>query len=110
MKGGIKVDIQLKKGILDICILKYLDGNTSYGYKIIEDMKDIINISESTLYPILRRLENDKCVSVRKEEHNMRIRKYYEITDEGKSRINKFALEWNEIKKIYDYILEGNHE
>ena len=84
MEGVFRVDIQLKKGILDICILRYLKEQNSYGYKIIEDVSKYIEISESTLYPILKRLEEARCLETYQEIHNGRNRKYYKITDEGK--------------------------
>ncbi|MGN0614574.1 MAG: PadR family transcriptional regulator [Porcipelethomonas sp.] len=98
------MDIQLKRGLLDICVLAAIKNEDSYGYQIIKDMKPHIDISESTLYPILRRLESAEYLTVRKAEHNGRLRKYYHITPLGLRRIEEFKEEWKEIMAIYNFI------
>lgn len=98
--------IQLKKGLLDICVLASLIEQDSYGYKLIQDTKGIVEMSESTLYPILRRLEDSKFLTSYTKEHNGRLRKYYKITDMGKINIKKFLDEWKEMNRIYDFIKE----
>lgn len=103
-KGGIDMDIQLKRGLLDICVLAAIKNEDSYGYKIIKDMKPYIELSESTLYTILKRLENSDMLTVRTEEYNGRLRKYYHITDLGKKKIDGFKEEWNEIVSIYKFV------
>lgn len=100
------MDAQLKRGIIDICVLCALKSGDSYGYKIIKDLSPHIEISESTLYPILKRLEAAGCVKTFKVEHNGRLRKYYSITEAGKGRISDFLDEWNSVKKAYNYIKE----
>ena len=81
------MDIQLKRGLLDVCVLAAIKSGDSYGYKIIKDMKPYIELSESTLYTILKRLETAKMLTVRTAEHGGRLRKYYRITDDGRKRI-----------------------
>lgn len=105
------MDIQLKRGLLEICVLTALLKEDSYGYKIIKDLSDHIEISESTLYPILKRLEVSECLTVYSVEHNSRLRKYYKITPAGRQRIVDFLEEWKTVTEIYEYI-EGelNHE
>ena len=98
------MDIQLKRGLLDICVLAAIKNEDSYGYKIIKDVKPYIDISESTLYPILRRLEAAELLTVRTAEHNGRLRKYYRITDAGKARIETFKAEWQQLLAIYGFI------
>lgn len=98
------MDIQLKRGLLDICVLAAIKNKDSYGYQIIKDIKPYMEISESTLYPILRRLEEANLLSVRTAEHNGRLRKYYRITKDGLKRIKDFKEEWNEILSIYRFI------
>lgn len=98
------MDIQLKRGLLDVCVLAAIKDEPSYGYRIIKDMKPYVEISESTLYPILRRLESAECLTVQTSEHNGRLRKYYHITRQGLSRIEDFKREWNELISIYKYI------
>ena len=98
------MDIQLKRGLLDVCVLAAIKNKDSYGYQIIKDMKPYVQISESTLYPILRRLEAAKLLTVRSQEHNGRLRKYYRITPLGVERIGAFKEDWKEILSIYEFI------
>ena len=99
------MDIQIKRGLLDICVLAAIKDRESYGYQIIKDMKPHVEISESTLYPILRRLETTGLLTVKTAEHNGRLRKYYRITKSGLQRIEGFKQEWNEIISIYKFIV-----
>lgn len=98
------MDVQLKRGLLEICVLAAIKTEDSYGYQIIKDIKPYIEISESTLYPILRRLESSELLTVRTAEHNGRLRKYYHITSSGLERIEAFRDEWKEIMAIYDFV------
>ena len=98
------MDIQIKRGLLDVCVLSAIKNEPSYGYKIIKDVKPYVDISESTLYPILRRLETAALLTVESEEHNGRLRKYYKITDAGHARIASFREEWKEIMTIYEFV------
>lgn len=100
------MDIQLKRGLLDICVLAAIKNEPSYGYQIIKDMKPYVEIAESTLYPILRRLENAQLLTVHSVEHNGRLRKYYHITPVGLDRISAFKNEWKEIVSIYQFIVK----
>ncbi len=99
------MDIQLKRGLLDVCVLAAIKNEDSYGYRIIKDIRPYVEISESTLYPILRRLEAAELLTVRIVEHNGRLRKYYRITPSGVGRIEDFKQEWNEIMQIYRFII-----
>ena len=98
------MDIQMKRGLLDVCVLAAIRNEDSYGYKIIKDMKPYIELSESTLYTILKRLELAKMLTVRKSEHDGRLRKYYHITKAGIRRIEDFEDEWREIMAIYQFV------
>ncbi len=98
------MDIQLKHGLLDVCVLAAIKGEDSYGYKIIKDMKPYIELSESTLYTILKRLEAAKMLTVRSAEHGGRLRKYYHITESGLRRIEDFKEDWQEITAIYQFV------
>ncbi len=104
------MDIQLKRGLLDICVLASIRGSDSYGYQIIKDISPYVDISESTLYPILRRLEESGCLTVKSIEHNGRLRKYYRITDTGHRRIEEFLSDWKTILGIYEFIARGKTE
>lgn len=98
------MDAQLKRGVLEACVLSALVKEPSYGYQIIKSLTPVISISESTLYPILKRLETSGSLSVQSLEHNGRLRKYYAITDGGKTRLKQFIGEWEGIADIYHYI------
>lgn len=100
------MDIQLKRGLLDSCVLSVLVCGDSYGYQIIKDLSPCIEVSESTLYPILKRLEANRCLTVYSMEHNGRLRKYYSITDEGRRKIAEFLSEWQELLKVDRFIRE----
>lgn len=104
------MDIQLKRGLLDVCVLAAIKSEDSYGYKIIKDMTPYIKLSESTLYTILKRLESAAMLTVRTAEHGGRLRKYYHITEAGRKRIEDFRDEWKEIVSIYRFVTRGDEE
>ena len=98
------MDVQLKRGLLETCVLAVLNRGDSYGYQMIKDISPCIDISESTLYPILKRLESADMLTVYSIEHNSRLRKYYKITDAGRKKIDDFKEEWKEVMAVYDFI------
>lgn len=102
------MDIQLKRGLLDVCVLASIKDEDSYGYKIIKDVKPYVELSESTLYTILKRLESANMLTVKTEEHDGRLRKYYHITELGIKRIEEFKNEWKEMLSIYKFIIKEN--
>ena len=104
------MDIQLKRGLLDVCVLAAIKNEESYGYKIIKDMKPYLEMSESTLYTILKRLELAKLLTVRSAEHGGRLRKYYQITPAGLNRIKDFKNEWREVMSIYRFVTKEETE
>ncbi|MCD8181469.1 MAG: PadR family transcriptional regulator [Firmicutes bacterium] len=104
------MDAQLKRGLLEICVLTAIKKEDSYGYKIIKDISPYVEISESTLYPILKRLEASGCITVYTVEHNSRLRKYYKITESGINKIYEFLEEWKSVMKAYDFIKEEYDE
>ena len=104
------MDVQMKRGLLDVCVLAAIQSEDSYGYQIIKDIKPYVDVSESTLYPILRRLEEGRLLTVRSVEHNGRLRKYYHITDAGKARIEDFKQDWKEMESIYRFITKEGEQ
>ena len=98
------MDAQLKRGLLDVCVLTAIKDDESYGYKIIKDLKPYVSLSESTLYTILKRLETANMLTVRAAEHDGRLRKYYRITKTGALRIKEFKEEWREVMTIYQFV------
>ena len=102
------MDVQLKRGLLDVCVLSAIKDEDSYGYKIIKDIKPYIEMSESTLYTILKRLELAKMLTVKTAEHGGRLRKYYHITKAGLKRSEEFKEEWSDVMSIYRFITKGD--
>ena len=110
-EGRYNMDIQLKRGFLEICVLAAIKNEDSYGYRIIKDLKPYIELSESTLYTILKRLESAKMLTVQTVEHDGRLRKYYHITEAGLQRIEEFKVEWKELISVYQFVIkEDDHE
>ena len=104
------MDTQLKRGILDVCVLRAIQNEDSYGYKIIKDMKPYLEMSESTLYTILKRLELSKMLTIYSIEHSGRLRKYYRITKLGLNRIEEFKKEWEEVMKVYQFVIKEDNK
>ena len=104
------MDVQLKRGLLDVCVLTAIKNEDSYGYKIIKDLKPYVELSESTLYTILKRLETGSMLTVRSVEHDGRLRKYYRITEIGLKRIEEFKEEWEKVLAIYQFVIKGDKE
>ena len=104
------MDIQLKKGLLEFCVLAVLKKSDSYGYQIVKDISTCIEIPESTLYPILKRLEAASYLETYSVEHDSRLRKYYRITEAGKEHIKEFLEDWHQVMEIYEFIKGGQSE
>ena len=103
------MDAQLKRGLLEVCVLAAIKDGESYGYQIIKDVKPYVELSESTLYTILKRLEAASMLTVRTAEHDGRLRKYYRITVVGLKRIEEFKDDWNEILSIYQFVTKEDN-
>ena len=110
LRKEIVMDIQLKRGLLDVCVLAAIKNEDSYGYKIIKDMAPYVEMSESTLYTILKRLESLDMLTVRTAEHGGRLRKYYHITGRGIEKIENFKNEWKEVISIYRFVSREENE
>ena len=104
------MDNQLKRGLLDVCVLAAIKNEDSYGYQIIKDVRPYVELSESTLYTILKRLELAEMLTVRSSEHGGRLRKYYHITRKGLDRIESFKNEWREVMLIYQFVMKERGE
>ena len=98
------MDAQMKRGFLEACVLATLCRQESYGYQIVKDVPEILGLTESTLYPLLKRLEGSGCIAARSAEHNGRLRKYYCTTDEGRVKLGEFLREKDEIVQVYRYV------
>ena len=104
------MDAQLRKGLLEFCVLADLREQESYGYQIIKDVSDYIEISESTLYPILRRLESAEYVTSRTVPHNNRLRKYFQITEKGRRHLEEFAADQTQMIRVLQFIAGGMND
>ena len=98
------MEAQLKRGFIEACVLAAVAGRESYGYQIVKDAPAALELTESTLYPVLKRLEQAGCITARSAEHNGRLRKYYRITDAGRARIEEFLAAWPAVQDIYRYV------
>ena len=105
------LDAQMKRGLVEHCVLAVLARGDSYGYQIIKDMAPFVTVTESTLYPILRRLESAGALSVYSVEHSGRLRKFYRLTLAGLRQLESFAADWDEVSAMYEFIRGGlKHE
>lgn len=100
----------MKRGFLEACVLASIRGEDSYGYRILRDVPDVLGLTESTLYPLLKRLEAAGFLTVRSVEHGGRLRKYYHITEQGRARLDEFVAEWDQVRAVYRYIRGGDEE
>ena len=101
------LDAQMKRGLVENCVLAALARGDSYGYQIVKDLSSVVAVTESTLYPILRRLEGAGALTVYSVEHNGRLRKFYRLTPIGRRQLENFAADWDELAAMYDFIREG---
>ena len=101
------MDGQLKRGMLDVCVLAAIRKEDSYGYQILKDLRPYVALSESTLYPILRRLENAGALTVYSVEHNSRLRKFYHLTEQGRQQLSDAVEDWKELESMYEFIRGG---
>ena len=101
------MDIQLKRGLLDVCVLAAIKNEDCYGYQIIKDMKPYVELSESTLYPVLRRLQKDECLVVYDQECAGRNRRYYKITERGSAQLSLYENEWKRYSEKITSMFKG---
>lgn len=101
------LDAQTRRGLLEHCVLAALAREDSYGYQIVRDLNGLVPVTESTLYPILRRLEGAGALTVYSVEHNGRLRKFYHMTPAGRRQLESFAADWKELAAMYEYIRGG---
>ena len=101
------MDAQLKRGFLDVCVLASINRQDSYGYQIDKDVPSSLHLTESTLYPLLKRLESAGLLTVYAIEHNGRLRKYYRITPAGVTYLDEFLKDWDDVLDVYEYVKRG---
>lgn len=101
------MDAQLKRGFLDVCVLASINRQDSYGYQIVKDVPSSLHLTESTLYPLLKRLDSAGLLTVYAIEHNGRLRKYYRITPAGVTYLDEFLKDWDDVLDVYEYVKRG---
>ena len=101
------MDAQLKRGFLDVCVLASINRQDSYGYQIVKDVPSSLHLTESTLYPLLKRLESAGLLTVYAIEHNGSLRKYYRITPAGVTYLDEFLKDWDDVLDVYEYVKRG---
>lgn len=101
------MDARLKRGFLDVCVLASINRQDSYGYQIVKDVPSSLHLTESTLYPLLKRLESAGLLTVYAIEHNGRLRKYYRITPAGVTYLDEFLKDWDDVLDVYEYVKRG---
>ena len=100
------MDIQLKRGLTDVAVLAMLSRGDSYGYQLAKDAGRLMPMSESTLYPVLKRLTDSGKAETYTSEFNGRLRHYYRITQKGREQLTDFVKEWEELGKVYDLVVQ----
>ncbi len=98
---------QLTAPLLDACVLGIVAQGDSYGYTLTQKVRELVDISESTLYPVLRRLQKDLCLETYDQPYQGRNRRYYRVTEEGRKRLDFYRGEWKVYKDRIDGLLLG---
>lgn len=104
------MSFQLGSAILDACVLGLLSREDTYGYVLTQQVREIVDISESTLYPVLRRLQKNEYLETYDKAYQGRNRRYYKITKLGIKKYKEYLIEWNEYKENVDKILLGGNK
>ena len=95
--------------LFDAVVLAVVSKEGTYGYKITQDVRSIVEVSESTLYPVLRRLQKDSCLETYDMEFAGRNRRYYKITPNGMIRLDGYRREWKLYRKNIEHVLFGEN-
>ena len=95
----------LSSNSLDLCVLSLLEKEDTYGYVVTQTLKEKLSVSESTLYPVLRRLEKNGCLGTYEKSIQGRKRRYYTITKEGKKELKAMTKSWKQYKQSMDSVL-----
>lgn len=101
------MNFNLSSTLLDACVLSILVKEPTYGYKLTQEVRQLMEVSESTLYPVLRRLQLNDFLTTYDESFMGRNRRYYQITNQGKIHLQRSMLEWEQFKRQIDSVLKG---
>lgn len=106
-KVGERMLFSRNASLLDACVLGALDGGDTYGYELTARIGAAQDVSDSALYPVLKRLQRENLLSTYDEAVNGRNRRYYSITDEGRAKLASYRGEWEEFKRTVDAAMRG---
>ena len=110
-KDGDKLNIQFKKGVLELCVLSMLGREVCYGYELVNEISKSISISEGTIYPLLRRLKSEEFVTTYlQESQEGPPRKYYKLTELGRKKEEELKEEWFTFVKDVNNFLKGSEK
>lgn len=101
---------QLGGALLDACVLAVLEREDTYGYILTQSVKHVVDISESTLYPVLRRLQKDELLTTYDQPYSGRLRRYYAITGTGRQKLAMYRADWRAYQESVNAILMGGNE
>ncbi len=104
------MEFQLGSALLDACVLAVLAQEDCYGYSLTARIREVVTISESTLYPVLRRLQKEGLLTTYDQPYQGRNRRYYRITDEGRAQALAYQKQWRHFQKQINQILQGAEE
>ena len=95
--------------LLDAIVLAVVskEEQGTYGYKITQDVRQVLDVSESTSYPVLRRLQKDECLAVHDMEYAGRNRRYYKLTEKGEAQLRLYQIEWRNYTSKINTLFEG---
>ena len=96
---------QITAGLLDACVLSILSHSDTYGYELTQNLRENLQVSESTLYPVLRRLQSGNCLTTYDVPHQGRNRRYYAITENGKTQLDEYREDWKLFRDKLDVFL-----
>lgn len=101
---------QVGSALLDACVLAIVNSEDTYGYQLTQSMREVTDISESTLYPVLRRLQRDGYLTTYDQPYQGRNRRYYTISETGKEKFKKYKMDWILYKDQVDKLLCGGED
>lgn len=96
--------------LMDALVLSVVNSESTYGYKITQDVRSVMDVSESTMYPVLRRLQKDECLETYDQEFAGRNRRYYNITPKGSLQLEEYRRAWTEYAQKINQVLFGGME
>ena len=96
--------------LMDALVLSIVAQEPTYGYKITQEVRAVMVVSESTLYPVLRRLQKDGCLDTYDQEFAGRNRRYYRLTEAGRQRLTDYRREWRDYRRSIDRLLLGEED